>query len=357
MLGFSCALVLPRRNFQSSRGLCTKSDVLRYSSRSAVRATYVTDLQTLARDIPHSSTDALVDDITTQLCNGTDLAEQTLQQMVLHLADTRGMARLSLVESFGKVGSPAVPFLLTALKTCPNPVVRRSCGKALAKIGDARATDSLLYTLVYDEDMVTRSSAAGALARMGAIAVPKLIELISDPQVSMTAKGHAAWAISFMQGAASDALFDSLKHPNQDVRVAVVSALGAVAIGDALPTMGAGADNEWDDNASDDIRLRAIAALRTALKDESSQVRAEAVNALANAGCTEDGDAIASFLGDEDPELRRCAALALMKIPDQRFVMVLKERQEVEDNESVRRVISLAVNAVERISGEDDDWD
>ncbi|PXF46727.1 Bilin biosynthesis protein MpeU [Gracilariopsis chorda] len=357
MLGFASALILPRRSFQPSGSLCSASKRLLRTSRSAVRATYVTDLQTLAQDIPHSSTDALVNDITTQLRDGADLAEQTLQKMVLHLGDSRGMARLSLVESFGKVGSPAVPLLLTALKTCPNPVVRRSCGKALAKIGDARATDSLLHTLVYDEDTVTRSSAAGALARMGAIAVPKLLELISDSQVSMTAKGHAAWAISFMQGSASDALFDSLKHPNQDVRIAVVSALGAVAMGDALPTMGAGADDDWGDNANDDIRLRAIVAMRTALKDESSQVRAEAVNALANAGCNEDADAIASFLGDEDPELRRCAALALMKIPDQRFVAVLRERQEDEEDESVRNVISLAANAIERIRGEDDDWD
>ncbi|KAI0567501.1 phycoerythrobilin phycoerythrin lyase MpeU/V family [Gracilaria domingensis] len=356
MIAFTSAPTLPARRFSASRRLCSRPRSRCRVARPAIRATYTSELQTVSPDISHDSTDALVSDVTKQLRNGTSISEAIQQQMVLHLADSRGMARLALVESFGKVGSAAVPILITALKTCPNPVVRRSCGKALAKIGDSAATDSLLHALVYDDDTVTRSSAAGALAKMGAVAVPKLLALISDPQVSMTAKGHAAWAISFMQGAAGDALFSSLQHPNPDVRTAVVSALGAVAIGDALPAMGAGADDDWQDGTNDDVRARAIEAMRKALDDESAQVRAEAVTALANAGCKGDGVRIAQFLNDGDAELRRCAALALMKISDGKFVRILRERQEQETVKSVRSVFRLAADSLEQSIEEEDDW-
>lgn len=278
--------------------------------------------------------------------------------MVIHLADTRGMARLTLVEAFGRIGSVAVPALLKGLTDCPNPVVRRSCGKALAKIGDPQAVNALLQALVHDEDTVTRSSAAGALARMGSVAVPRLLSLVSDPSVSMTAKGHAAWAVSFMQGDASAALFESLQHPNRDVRIAVVSALGAVAIGDALPAMGSISDDDWgDEESKKEVRDRAVAAMRTALGDESAEVRAEATTALANAGCVEEVNRIAGMLEDADAELRRCAALALMKLGNPCVLPRLREREcDEEEVDSVRNVARLAANFLEREVEQGEDW-
>lgn len=328
-------------------------------ARAAPKATQAVDIPTLAQDIKPSATDALLSDVHETLSSGSSLSQQTLEAMVIHLADARGMARLGLVEAFGKVGSPGIPALLAGLSSCPNPVVRRSCGKALAKIGDAVATGPLLTALVHDEDTVTRSSAAGALARMGSVAVPRLLELISNPDVGMTAKGHAAWAIAFMQGDASIKLFESLRHPNRDVRIAVVSALGAVAIGDALPAMAAASDDDWDDDNLENagLRDRAIEAISIALGDESPEVRAEAATALANAGCREEVGRIAVMLGDEDPELRRCAALALMKLGDPSTVERLRER-EMDDSEvdSVRSVARLAANSLER-SAYDGEWE
>lgn len=269
------------------------------------------------------------------------------------------MARLALVEAFGRVGPTAVPTLLKGLSDCPNPVVRRSCGKALAKVGDSRATDGLLHALVHDDDTVTRSSAAGALAHMGGVAVPRLLELISDPTVSMTAKGHAAWAVSFMQGDAGAALFESLQHPNRDVRIAVVSALGAVAIGDALPAMGGASADDWGEGEGKrEIRQRAITAMRTALGDENAEVRAEAATALANAGCVEEVGRIAKMLSDADAELRRCAALALMKLGDPCVVAQLREKERDENEvESVRSVARLAANVLERVAGQKEEWE
>lgn len=346
--------IAPRRRLartQRPRPLCC--------ARAAPKATHAVDLRTLAPDIEPSATDSLLSDVKDILSAGSSLSQQTLEAMVIHLADARGMARLGLVEAFGKIGSPAIPALLTGLSSCPNPVVRRSCGKALAKIGDAAATGPLLTALVHDEDTVTRSSAAGALARMGSVAVPRLLELISNPDVGMTAKGYAAWAIAFMQGDASVMLFEKLRHPSRDVRIAVVSALGAVAIGDALPAMGSTSDDDWgdDDVEKAGMRNRAIEAIRIALGDESPEVRAEAATALANAGCREEVGRIADMLADEDPELRRCAALALMKLGDPSAVEQLRER-EMDDSEveSVRSVAKLAANSLERLV-DDDEWE
>lgn len=285
--------------------------------------------------------------------------------MVEHLGDTRGLARLSLVDAFGRIGPAAVPALLESLQLSADPVVRRSCGKALAKIGDPVATDALLYTLVHDDDTVTRSSAAGALARMGRTAVTPLLELISDPAVSMTAKGHAAWAIAFMQNDATEELLLQLENDNKDVRVAVVSALGAVVIGDALPAMGGGSVDEWFESAGSEangstklkeLRQQSIYALRKALEDDSPEVRAEAATALANAASIEDASRIAKFLDDDNFELRRCAALSLMKLGDASYIGVLKSKSEDETQPSgFRNVARLAATALERRRAENTD--
>lgn len=323
-------------------------------------STYVKDLETLAYDISQTSTNELVQQVRDDLKNAVPISEATLERMVIHLADLRGMSRLALVDSFGKIGSSAVPKLMIGLKTCPNPVVRRSCGKALAKIGDSSATDALLHTLVHDEDRVTRASASGALAKMGATAVPKLLRLISNTDISMSTRGHAAWAIAYMQGSAGDALFAAAKDPSDDVRIAVVSALGAVAIGDALPTMGsASSSDDWGDEEKRNLADKAIKAMREALNDECAGVKAEAATALANVGCVEEGGRIADMLTDDDMELRRCAALALMKLRDTSYIGVLKERAEDDrEVESVRNVAKLAATTLERtLAEEDDDWD
>ena len=88
-----------------------------------------------------------------------------------------------------------LPFLLEAIANHPNPVVRRSCGKGLAKIGDPQEVPVLVRTLLYDEDTVARSSAARALAKMGPQAAEALLKVLAG-EYPEAAKGHAAWAIS-----------------------------------------------------------------------------------------------------------------------------------------------------------------
>lgn len=312
-------------------------------------------------DVSPSETDTLIATVQSLLASGENVAS-FIPPMIAHLADTRGMSRLSLVDAFGVIGPSAVPALLTSLATSPNPVIRRSSAKALAKIADPSATDLLIETLLNDKDMVTRSSAAGALARMGVTAVPKLLAVVSS-DANMTAKGHASWAISFMQGAASEALFPRADDADPNVRLAVVSALCAVAIGNALPSMAGDIREEgWGpeelgagEPGNDGRRGRALEVLSRALDDVSLEVRGEAATGLANAGVRDASPRIAALLKLEDLELRRTAALALMKLgyvesePELRFYA-----DDEAEPESFRAVARLVANALARSS--DDDW-
>lgn len=360
------AALTPTRRANSPLRSLRRHTQLRYHAAPLRRAKPILLSLDTNTKIDPASTDLLLSTIES---TPLPLPQAMIDDMVVHLGDSRGMARLGLVDNFGRVGSVAVPSLLNGIKSSPDPVVRRSCGKALAKIGDASATPVLLHTLVNDDDRVTRSSAAGALARMGATSVPSLLELISNPDVSMTAKGHAAWAIAFMQGEAAETLFAQLNNTNKDVRIAVINALGAIAIGDALPTMAGASVEEWTaeddqeqdgDTADQKVCKRAIAGLRNALGDIDSEVRAEAAIALANAACIEEAPRIARLLDDSDAEMRRCAALSLMKLGDVSFIDVLQAKSEdTNDSDDVRKVAKLAADTLRRKveEEEEDEWD
>lgn len=326
--------------------------------------------------IEPSSTDQLLESLQNMPLPPSDVV---IDNMVRHLGDSRGLARLGLVDMFGRIGSPAVPSLLAYLQHSPNPVIRRSCGKALAKIGDSAATPILLDTLVHDEDTVTRSSAAGALAKMGAAALLPLLDLLADPNVGMTPKGHAAWALAFMQDDKEVAtmLLEQLRNDNVDVRIAVVNALGTVALGDALPSMAGNSVDDWDDDDDDDnpqlsdsslhdddaeesevsadVKSKAVKAISVMLGDNDPQVRAEAATALANASCIEAAPKIAKMLNDSDFEARRCAAMSLMKLGDTSFINALERACEAEGEvEQVKSVARLAANTLRRRLTEDE---
>ncbi len=252
-----------------------------------------------------------------------------------------------------------MPYLLEGLATCPNPVVRRSCGKALAQIGDPRGTQPLIHALQTDPDTVARASAAGALAKIGRTAIPAILDLLADGGATMSAKGHAAWALAYMQADATDALLEAARHPADDVRLAVVSALGAVLLGDALPVM-----NDTNSDADDERDAKVIGeverALHDALRDGCAAVRAEAVNALASGARGRYVADVAALLSDEAAETRRAAALGLMKMGDTSVIGAVRARVEDDSEEeqvrSVARLALRALRALERLE-EEQEWD
>ncbi|AGY60536.1 HEAT repeat domain-containing protein [Gloeobacter kilaueensis] len=278
---------------------------------------------------PPEATDALLEVVHAQLAAGHFDPGDTalLAHMVEALADSRGMARLAIVEAFGQIGTPAVPLLIEGLAHHPNPVVRRSCGKALAKTGDPRAVPTLIAALLYDEDNVARSSAAGALAKVGAAAVPDLLVVLAADHPG-SAKGHAAWALAFMGAEVADGLRAAYDSEAADVRTAVIGAI-------------AGLDPEL-------AAPHHYALLTTALADPAAPVRAEAAAALGNLEYTPAVASLIDRLTDPSPEVRRTVALALMKIAHPAALPALRAQLAQEEQPEVRPVLALALAQIEK---------
>ncbi|MGK7928243.1 MAG: HEAT repeat domain-containing protein [Spirulina sp.] len=264
---------------------------------------------------------------------------ETLEQMVERFADSRGMVRLAIAETLGKIGQPALPFLMKALENHPNPVVRRASGKTITLIADPVAIPVLIRALLYDEDTVVKGSAVGALARMGEKAVPVLLEIIASEEHPQSIKGHAAWALAFMGAEVKEELYEAIAADSWEIRCAIVAAIGNLV-------------QETKDE-------QGLNLLISALQDPEAMVRAEAATALSQ--LDESPELIAaliSCLEDEEGEVRKNVSLALMKLGDRSILASLQTALEKETEEGVQKAIALAISRIENKveEEEDDDW-
>jgi len=264
---------------------------------------------------------------------------QRLQQMVECLGDSRGMVRLGFADTLGKIGKPATPFLVDALTSHPDPVVRRAAAKTLTLIADPATVSPLVHALLHDEDTVVHGSAVGALARIGAAAVPVLLEIIAAPENSETTKGHAAWALAFIGAEAKEYLYQEITSESAAVRGAVVGAIAKIA------------QDERDEQA--------FKVLINALTDEVAMVRIEAAAVLGNISYAPALPHLLKLLAYADGESRKAGALALMKIGDATVLTPLQEALTQEAEPAIAQVIKLAISQIERKldQDEEDDWD
>lgn len=284
--------------------------------------------QTAPTAPPPEESDRLLAEANELLASGTfdPNDKQRLRQMVAALADGRGMTRFGFVEAFGKIGQAAAPYLMEGLANNPNPTVRRSCGKALAKISYPPAIPTLINALLHDEDTVARSSAAGALAKMGEARVPALLEVIAG-SYEQAAKGHAAWALGFMAEEIAPQLYEAMGSESPDVRTAVAGALAKIA-----------SEEQGGD--------RAIAILISALEDPAASVRIEAAATLGHIRHQGAFKQLISRLDDRDLEARRAAILALGKIGDPKALEPLRAKL-ADEFEQIRAVAKLAISQIE----------
>ena len=254
---------------------------------------------------------------------------ELLQKMVEALADKRGMIRLGFVEAFGKIGKPVSPFLSEAIANHPNPVVRRSAGKGLAKVQDPSAIPTLINALLNDEDTVVKSSSAGALAKMGAIAVKPLLEIIEGDYPG-TSKGQASWALGFIGAEGIEELLLAYQSDNRDVRIGVVGALGRIA------------ETKWDERLKD--------VLFSALEDQDLEVRLEAITALRTVPPEFSLPKLIALLDEPNLELSKAAFLALGKLGDKQALPYL----EAKLNDTRSGISQLAKIAISQIKDVDE---
>ncbi len=272
------------------------------------------------------ATEQLLAQINEQLAQGTfDTKDsQLLQRMVEALADGRGMIRLGFVEAFGEIGKPAAPFLLEALVHHPNPVVRRSAAKGLAKIDEPQAIPTLIDAMLKDEDTVVKGSAAGALARRGAAAVPALLGVIAG-DYPKTAKGQASWALAFIDAEASEQLYEAFNCEQVEVRTAIVGALANIA--------------------TEHSNKRCQEVLIAALQDGAVEVRLEATTALSRFPPEFALPKLLPLLEESDPELVRTAILSLGKLGESAALSHLQAKL-ADEREGISPSAKIAISQI-----------
>jgi bilin biosynthesis protein len=269
----------------------------------------------------HDRTDALIAQVTEQITNlqfdGSDRV--LLQRMVDEgLGDTRGVVRLRFASTLGEIGDAATGVLVEALAHHPNEVVRRAAGKTLTLIGDPSAVPTLLHAFL-------RSSAVGALARSGEIAVPELLKILDSSEADETIKGHAAWALAFIGAEAAEYLTPALKSDSLDVRCAVLGAIVKVVqeqpseklvnvMVAALTDPVALIRSEAASGLGQIVHPPAIPHLILACRDTDVNVRKAAVNALGKVGDATAIGPLTTALGDAENVVQVLAKVALAQL-------------------------------------------
>jgi bilin biosynthesis protein len=297
----------------------------------------MTAIDDTALQAAHDRTDALIAAVTEQITNDQfDRRDQVLLKRMVDegLGDTRGVVRLRFASTLGEIGEAATDVLIDALAHHPNEVVRRAAGKTLTLIGDDRAVPTLLHAFLHDDDQVVRSSAVGALARSGEIAVPELLKIL-DSTADETIKGHAAWALAFIGAEAAEYLTPALKLDSLDVRCAVLGAIAKVV----------------QEQPSEKLVNLMVAALT----DPVALIRSEAASGL---GQITHPPAIPHLIlaaRDADVDVRKAAVSALGKVGNATAIEPL--RSAMQDGENVVQVLAkVALSQLERRLAEDD-WD
>ncbi|HHP7232676.1 MAG TPA: HEAT repeat domain-containing protein [Xenococcaceae cyanobacterium] len=273
---------------------------------------------------------AIKDKLTLATFDTSDLV--TLQQMVECLGDSRGLVRMEFAEALGKIGQPAIPVLVKALSHHTNEVVRRAAAKTLTLIADPVTIPPLLAAFLHDLDQVVRNSAIGALANIGSASVSPLLEILATAEADETIKGHAAWALAFVGATAPETIYQAYNSDVAEVRTAVVGAIAKFA--EAQP------------------EAKALKLLLQSLSDSSVNVRSEAAAALGNLAYTPAIPQLVALLSRKEPENRKSAALALMKLGDRAALEPLQQALAQESDSSVKQVIQLAITQLNKQLGD-----
>ncbi len=250
-------------------------------------------------------------------------AEQ-INRMVAGLGDRRGLLRLTFAESLGTVGPAAVPALCTAMCGHDSVIVRRAAAKTLTLIADPASLPSLVEALLNDADPVVQGSAVGAMAALGADAVQALLDVLIRPESSAMQLGLASWGLAFVGARAPEALRQAARSEHAEIRTAAIAALG-----DQIQSLG-------DAEATD--------LLTAALEDGCMDVRAEAATLLGKLHDAQWAQPLLTpRLKDQEAQVRKNAALSLMKLGSANAVPALQAALDDESDSGCTAVFNLAL--------------
>ena len=269
----------------------------------------------------------LAEELKQQIRNGVIPAgdSDSIERMVAGLGDPRGLMRLTFAESLGVVGKAAVPSLCRALSEHESVTVRRAAAKTLTLIEDPRALPVLLKALLNDPDPVVQGSAVGAMAAVGAEAIDGLLEVLINPNSTAMQLGLASWGLAFVGARAPEALRNAATSDHAEIRCAAIAALG-----DQIQSL-------------DDSEAKGL--VEQGLKDSDRDVRAEAATLLGKLhNPAWAAPLLEPMLNDPEGQVRKNAALSLMKLQATASRPALDIRLSQEDQTDVQAVLKLAIN-------------
>lgn len=273
----------------------------------------------------------LAQELKQQLRNGQVPAAdgESIERMVAGLGDPRGLMRLTFAESLGVVGKAAVPSLCRALAEHQSVTVRRAAAKTLTLIEDPRALPVLQQALLQDPDPVVQGSAVGAMAAVGEEAIDGMLEILINPTSTAMQLGLASWGLAFVGARAPEALRKAATSEHAEIRCAAIAALG-----DQIQALGDDAARELVENA---------------LTDADTDVRAEAATLLGKLHSPDWAvPRLEPLLSDPQGQVRKNAALSLMKLQAEGSIASLSKQLEREQQADVKAVLQLAINQLDQ---------
>ncbi len=274
--------------------------------------------------------------LNTETFDATD--DALIVKLVEGFNDTRGMKRLAFAEILGRVGKPATPALIDGLANHENPVVRRACAKTMTLIADPTTIPTLVHALRHDDDTVVQASSVGAIAVMGKEGAQVLLDIVRSPDYPDSSKGLATWGLAFVGTEGAEYLYASIDSDQEEVRSAVVGALTSLV-------------QEKEDQ-------QALGLIISGLTDSAAMVRSEAAAALGKLSNPEVVPHLTTVLDDADVDVRKTAAMAMMKIGDASAIAPLQSALEEETDEAIVPVFKLAIAQLKKKQEEDEDgWD
>jgi HEAT repeat protein len=270
-------------------------------------------------------------------------SRKSVEQIVPLLKHHSLWYRERAIEALGEIGSErSVPALIEVVSNDASEI-RFAAIRALGQIGGETAQAFLMKAL--DEgEAETRVAAIKALAEMN---TKEADWPARDPPYDPF--HNAAIAGDKLHCAIIGHLYD----PFDEVRIAVMDAMGEIGGEGAVRTVALAVDHE---NPS--IRLAAVKALKKiprektlflhliALKDESVEVRIVAAQALGNLGESEAEPALIKALSDEYYNVQEAAAVSLGQLGTGKAIPHLKKALEGPDHR-VRRAAKKSIREIE----------
>lgn len=234
--------------------------------------------------------------------HGRMLAKQA--HVVRGLATLRGdpdpSVRLAANETLSHAGAAVAAILIDDLDD-PDATVRRIAAGALCALEldgiDDADIDVLVIAALRDPAWPVREAASQALRRIGAPAVPTLVDsLINSTAADRRRSAHLLGALGRAATDAVRPLTDALTDADEGVRQAAVSALGRLGVDSSFRV--------------------AMEKMISALEDSSDRVRQAAAQALSGTDAPQAAPSLISLLNDAVEGVRRAAEEALGRLGD-----------------------------------------